>query len=110
MADEAAPVAIKADAVSPTRPGRGYPEPFASRVAGRVRRALGDAFGLTHFGVNLTRLLAGGMSALRHTHRSEDEFVTSSKATLFSSLTRARPRCIPACARGSGPARATPIT
>jgi uncharacterized cupin superfamily protein len=32
-------------------------------------------FGLTHFGVNLTRLPPGGMSALRHTHRSEDEFV-----------------------------------
>jgi uncharacterized cupin superfamily protein len=75
MADEAAPVAIEADAVAPTRPGRGYPEPFASRVAGRVRRALGDHFGLTHFGVNLTRLPAGGMSALRHTHRSEDEFI-----------------------------------
>ena len=75
MADEAAPVAIKADAVPPTRPGRGYPEPFASRVAGRVRRALGDAFGLTHFGVNLTRLPPGGMSALRHTHMREDEFI-----------------------------------
>jgi hypothetical protein len=35
MADEAAPVAIEADAVPPTRPGRSYPEPFASRVAGR---------------------------------------------------------------------------
>ena len=75
MADEAAPVAIEADAVAPTRPGRGYPEPFASRVAGRVRRALGDHFGLTHFGVNLTRLPPGGMSALRHTHRGEDEFI-----------------------------------
>jgi uncharacterized cupin superfamily protein len=75
MADEASPVAIEASAVLRTRPGRGYPEPFASRVAGRVRRALGDHFGLTHFGVNLTRLPPGGMSALRHTHRSEDEFI-----------------------------------
>jgi len=75
MADEAKPVAIEADAVPPSPPGRGYPEPFASRVAGRVRRPLGDVFGLTHFGVNLTRLPPGGMSALRHTHRSEDEFV-----------------------------------
>ena len=32
-------------------------------------------FGLTHFGVNLTRLAPGGLSALRHTHSSEDEFV-----------------------------------
>ena len=75
MADEVKPVATEADAVPPTRPGRGYPEPFATRVAGRVRRALGDYFDLTHFGVNLTRLPAGGMSALRHTHRSEDEFI-----------------------------------
>jgi uncharacterized cupin superfamily protein len=75
MAEEAKPAAIEANAVPPSRPGRGYPEPFASRVAGRVRRALGDHFGLTHFGVNLTRLPAGGMSALRHTHRSEDELV-----------------------------------
>src|SRR5262245_50738911 len=75
MADETKPAAIEALAVPPTRPVRGYPEPFASRVAGRVRRALGDHFGLTHFGVNLTRLPAGGMSALRHTHSREDELV-----------------------------------
>jgi uncharacterized cupin superfamily protein len=75
MADQATPAAIEANTVPPSRPGRGYPEPFATRVAGRVRRALGDVFGLTHFGVNLTRLPPGGMSALRHTHRSEDELV-----------------------------------
>jgi len=57
-----------------SRAGRGYPEPFAARVAGRERRALGDAFGLANFGVNLTRLPPGGMSALRHTHMREDEF------------------------------------
>ena len=51
MADAAKPVATDASAVPPSRSGRGYPEPFASRVAGRVRRALGDVFGLTHFGV-----------------------------------------------------------
>ena len=75
MADEARPPAIEAAAVAPVRPGRGYPEPFAARVAGRVRRALGDAFGLTNFGVNMTHLPPGGMSALRHTHNREDEFV-----------------------------------
>ena len=75
MADEPKPVATDASVVPPSRSGRGYPEPFASRVAGRVRRALGDVFGLTHFGVNLTRLPPGGMSALRHTHSGEDEFV-----------------------------------
>ena len=75
MADEAKLAAMDANAIPPSRSARGYPEPFASRVAGRVRRALGDVFGLTHFGVNLTRLAPGGLSALRHTHSSEDEFV-----------------------------------
>ncbi len=75
MSDEARPSAIEAGAVPPARSTRGYPEPFAARVAGRERRALGDAFGLTNFGVNLTRLPPGGMSALRHTHMREDEFI-----------------------------------
>ena len=69
------PTAIDATSVPPSRAGRGYPEPFAARVTGRERRVLGDAFGLTSFGVNLTRLPPGGMSALRHTHTREDEFI-----------------------------------
>jgi len=40
-----------------------------------VKRPLGDLFGLTNFGVNLTRLLPGAMSALRHAHTKQDEFV-----------------------------------
>jgi uncharacterized cupin superfamily protein len=75
MADEAKPQAIEAATAPLARPGRGYPEPFAARVAGRERRPLGDFFGLTNFGVNLTRLPPGGMSALRHTHSREDEFI-----------------------------------
>ena len=75
MADTATPQAVEAAAAPAARPGRGYPEPFATRVAGRVRRPLGDLFGLTSFGVNLTRLPPGGVSALRHTHTREDEFV-----------------------------------
>src|SRR5437588_11959329 len=75
MSEATKPAAIDAGAVPPARPARGYPEPFAARVAGRERRALGDVFGLTHFGVNLTRLPPGGMSALRHTHMREDEFI-----------------------------------
>ncbi len=75
MTDQNKPVAIEAGAATPARPGRGYPEPFAARVAGRVRRPLGELFGLTNFGVNLTRLPPGGMSALRHTHTREDEFI-----------------------------------
>ena len=75
MPDDNKPIAIDAASVPPSRAGRGYPEPFAARVAGRERGALGDVFGLTNFGVNLTRLPPGGMSALRHTHRREDEFI-----------------------------------
>ncbi len=56
MANETDSVAIEAAAAPTAEPGRSYPEPFATRVAGRVRRPLGDFFGLTNFGVNLTRL------------------------------------------------------
>lgn len=44
-------------------------------MAGREKRALGDLFGLTNFGVNLTCLAPGAMSALRHGHALQDEFV-----------------------------------
>ena len=75
MPEDPKPTAFEAASVPTSRAGRGYPEPFAARVVGRERRALGDAFGLTNFGVNLTRLPPGGMSALRHTHMREDEFI-----------------------------------
>ena len=55
--------------------GSGYPEPFRSRVADRMKKRLGDACGLTKFGVNLVTLGPGGLSALRHWHTLEDEFV-----------------------------------
>jgi len=70
----AKPVAIEAEAV-PARTTSLYPEPFASMVAGRAKRALGDVFGLKNFGVNLTRLAPGSRSALRHAHTHQDEFV-----------------------------------
>jgi uncharacterized cupin superfamily protein len=52
-----------------------YPEEFRDAVAGRLKRKLGDVFGLVNFGVNLTELAPGGKSALRHWHETEDEFV-----------------------------------
>jgi len=55
--------------------GSGYPEPYRSRMGERVKRRLGDACGLTRFGVNLVTLAPGGQSALRHWHTLEDEFV-----------------------------------
>ena len=59
----------------PERRGSGYPEPFRSRMGDRVKRRLGDACGLTRFGVNLVTLGPRGQSALRHWHTREDEFV-----------------------------------
>jgi uncharacterized cupin superfamily protein len=52
-----------------------YPEPFASLVEGRVKRRLGDLFGLTNFGINLTQLAPGSISALYHHHTTQDEFI-----------------------------------
>ena len=42
-----------------------YPETYQALVAGRFRRPLGDALGLTRFGVNLARLEPGGRPRLR---------------------------------------------
>lgn len=52
-----------------------YPSPFAARVAGRAKRKLGDLFGLSNFGVNLTQLDPGAVSALLHSHAVQDEFI-----------------------------------
>ena len=69
------PTALVAADVAPRAKSSNYPEPFFSRVAGRAKRPLGDLFGLTNFGVNLTRLAPGAPSALRHAHTRQDEFV-----------------------------------
>ena len=63
-----------------------YPEPFASRMAGREKRPLGELFGLTNFGVNLTRLAPGAVSALRHAHSKQDElvYILEGEATLVT--------------------------
>lgn len=52
-----------------------YPQPYASLVEGRAKRKLGDYFGLTNFGINLTQLAPGAISALLHHHSKQDEFV-----------------------------------
>jgi uncharacterized cupin superfamily protein len=69
------PAALRALDVAPPAVQTGYPEPFASQVAGRLKRRLGEAFGLTNFGVNLCRLAPGAVSSMRHHHSAEDEFV-----------------------------------
>lgn len=67
--------AINATDIPPRIKPSVYPEPFAARMAGREKRQLGDFFGLNNFGVNLTRLAPGAISALRHSHTKQDEFV-----------------------------------
>lgn len=75
MSQQNSPVAvIAAEAPSRTKVSS-YPEPFASRMAGRQKHPLGDLFGLANFGVNLTRLAPHAASALRHAHTRQDEFV-----------------------------------
>lgn len=60
---------------APTRRGCGYPSPYDEPCSDRVRTQLGDAGGLTQFGVNLLRLAPGVWSSQRHWHTAEDEFV-----------------------------------
>ena len=62
-------------AATPERKGAGYPPPYDARCAERIRQRIGDAGGLTDFGVNLMRLPPGGWSSQRHWHSHEDEFV-----------------------------------
>ncbi len=69
------PEAIVAAEAAPRANPSIYPPPFAARMTGREKRPLGDIFGLGNFGVNLTRLAPGSMSALRHAHAKQDEFV-----------------------------------
>jgi uncharacterized cupin superfamily protein len=66
---------VEAIAVAPRRQVSNYPEPFASRMAGREKRVLGNLFGLRSFGVNLTRLSPGAVSSLHHRHTRQDEFI-----------------------------------
>jgi uncharacterized cupin superfamily protein len=69
------PIAVTA-ARTPARANPSvYPAPFAAMVAGREKHPLGDLFGLKNFGVNWTRLAPHSVSALRHAHTRQDEFI-----------------------------------
>lgn len=68
-------IAIEAANAPPRTKPSNYPEPFFSRMGRRLKRPLGDLFGLSNFGVNLTTLSPGGESALRHSHSRQDEFI-----------------------------------
>ena len=65
---------VATDAPKRIKPSN-YPPPFASQMEGREKSPLGELFGLTNFGVNLTQLAPGAVSSLRHAHTTQDEFV-----------------------------------
>src|SRR5215467_893044 len=62
-------------AALPSVVGTLYPSPFDLPCRARARTKLGDAAGLTQFGVNLLRLPPGAWSSQRHWHTGSDEFV-----------------------------------
>lgn len=84
-------VSIRASDAAPRKIASAYPAEFARRMQGRLKRPLGDLFGLTDFGVNLTTLEPGAQSALLHTHSRQDEFVfvLSGTVTLRTQTTEA---------------------
>ena len=65
----------------PTEERNPYPPPHDTVLTGRLRRVLGDPRGLTRFGVNLTEIQPGAVSALRHWHSEEDEFIYITEGT-----------------------------
>src|SRR6266436_10044391 len=69
------PVALAAAEIAPRAAKSIYPEKLAAKVGDRIKRSMGEQFGLTIYGVNLTTLKPGAMSALRHAHTKQDEFV-----------------------------------
>lgn len=64
------------------RKGSVYPGKLDATMDGRSSLRLGDASGLTQFGVNLVQIEAGGMSSLRHYHMEQDEFLMMTSGTL----------------------------
>lgn len=65
---------IKLETV-PETSGSNYPAPFDAPCQVRLKRAVGDAGGLTQFGVLHVTLPPGAWSSQRHCHSAEDEFV-----------------------------------
>jgi uncharacterized cupin superfamily protein len=68
------PKKIRVDAV-PAVVGTLYPSPYDAPCRARQRQKLGDAAGLTQYGVNLLTLPPGAWSSQRHYHTNQDEFV-----------------------------------
>jgi uncharacterized cupin superfamily protein len=75
MPADFSPAAIEAASAPARAPVLTFPEPLASLMRDRIRHPLGTHFGITNFGVNLTYLPPGSISAPRHAHSLQDEFV-----------------------------------
>jgi len=76
MTDDGKKAGVLRDAMTlAPRVGASYPAEFSELCAGREKRALGNAVGLSHYGVNLVHLPPGQATAHRHWHENEDEFV-----------------------------------
>lgn len=67
----------------PLETGSSYPEPYATEMGDRSWQSLGDAGGLTQFGVRLMIMQPGSKSSLRHWHKTEDEFVMVTEGELI---------------------------
>ncbi len=66
---------------APVKTGSIYPRPYDAQMAGRWSIRLGEAGGLTQYGVNIVVLEPGAKSSLRHWHLNEDEFVIVTEGT-----------------------------
>ena len=73
-------------ATLPVVSGTLYPPPFNEPCRARHRIRLGDAAGLSQYGVNLVRLEPGAWSSQRHWHVAQDEFIyiVSGEVTLVT--------------------------
>jgi uncharacterized cupin superfamily protein len=78
-------------------------------MTGRMKRPLGDPFGLTVFGVNLTRLAPGAWSTAHHKHKRQDELIYVLEGTPVLVTDAGETQYRLACALGSQRA-ALPIT
>ena len=111
MSNPSLPVAFVAtDAPKRIKPSN-YPQPFASQMQGREKRPLGDLFGLTNFGVNLTQLAPGAVSSLRHAHTTQDEFVYVLQGHPILHTDEGRTRLSPGMCAGfkAGKGQRTPV-
>ena len=75
MTDKVLTIALIKDL--PIRNGTIYPDVMAKEIQGRSNIALGNVFGLTQFGANITTLKPGAWSSHRHAHAEEDELLVA---------------------------------